>query len=96
LRLPDEPFFSYLAILRTETNDTDAIARMLSGNRTLFEYNRSIGGTLYPFAAVEMTQSDWRRHYGPAWPALVNAKQRYDRAGVFASGPDLRWGSGTR
>lgn len=85
LRLPKEELLCYMALLRSETNDSAVLTQMLSGNRTLFEHNRSIGGTLYPFAALEMWQPDWEQHYGPLWPALRRAKRRYDPAHVFAS-----------
>jgi FAD/FMN-containing dehydrogenase len=76
-------------MLRTPTTDPNPVARMLAGNRTLFERSRDLGGTLYPFAALELSSLDWRQHYGAAWPALAQAKRRYDPDGVFASGPDL-------
>lgn len=90
VRLPQEETLNYLAVLRTETNDSDVLERMLSGNRTLLQGCRDIGGTLYPFAAVEMAQADWEQHYGPRFPALLDAKRRYDPQRVFASGPNLK------
>lgn len=90
MRLPDEDHFCYAALLRNETTDPGVIAQMLSGNRALFEYNRGIGGTLYPFAALEMQSPDWRRHYGPQWRALVKAKHRHDPHQLLASGPNLQ------
>lgn len=89
LRLPQTEHCNYIAILRTETNDSDTIARMLRGNRILFERCRDVGGTLYPFAALEMSPNDWRDHYGPRWHDLIRAKRRYDPENVFASGPPL-------
>jgi cytokinin dehydrogenase len=89
LRLPREQLVCYAALLRSPTNDPEALARTLAGNRELYEINRRAGGTVYPFAAVELTRQDWRRHYGAQWHALVRAKRRHDPDGVFASGPDL-------
>jgi hypothetical protein len=89
LRLPQERHVCYTALLRTPTSDPEAVARMLAVNRTLYDVNRSVGGTLYPFAAVELTQEDWRRHYGAQWHDLAKAKRRYDPGAVFASGPEL-------
>lgn len=91
LRLPEDLFVCYTALLRSPTTDSEALARTLAGNRTLYEHNRSAGGTLYPFAAVELTQQDWRRHYGAQWHEFVRAKRRYDPDGVFASGPNLNF-----
>jgi FAD/FMN-containing dehydrogenase len=67
--------------------DADALARMLAGNRALYEQCREQGGTLYPFAAVAMSRGDWERHYGEHLQALRKAKHRYDPANVFSSGP---------
>jgi cytokinin dehydrogenase len=89
MRLPQEEYVSYIALLRAETNDRDVIARMLAGNRMLYEYARDAGGALYPFAAVEMTPADWRRHYGERLEGLIRAKRRYDPHGVFASAAAL-------
>ena len=89
LRLPTEDNFVYVAMLRAETTDPNTLAGLLAGNRTLFDSNRELGGTLYPFSALELTRDDWRRHYGDAWRRLVTAKHRYDPGNVFASGPDL-------
>jgi cytokinin dehydrogenase len=40
---------------------------MLDANRTLFERNRSLGGTHYPFSALRLSRQDWQRHYGLYW-----------------------------
>jgi FAD/FMN-containing dehydrogenase len=89
LRLPAEENFVGLAMLRTLTSDTSVGARMMAGNRALFEQNRSLGGTHYPFSAIELSRHDWRLHFGSDWGALVQAKRRYDPDNVFASGPDI-------
>lgn len=89
LRLPQEQLVCYTALLRTPTSDPDVLARTLAGNRRLYEHNRRAGGVLYPFAAVELTQQDWRRHYGAQWHELAKAKRRYDPDAVLASGPRL-------
>ena len=88
-RLPQEQIVCYTALLRSPTSDPEVLARILAGNRALYEHNRRIGGTLYPFAALELTKQDWRRHYGARWHDLARAKRRYDPDGVFASGPNL-------
>jgi cytokinin dehydrogenase len=88
-RVPREANSVYIVVQRTETTDREVVARMLEGNRELFERNRALGGTLYPYSALELSRSDWRRHYGEQWPTLVRAKGRYDPDRVLASGPDL-------
>jgi cytokinin dehydrogenase len=88
-RLPGEGTFVYVATLRTPTMDRSLVARMLAGNRALFERNRELGGTLYPFSAVGVSGLEWQQHYGATWPTLTRAKDRYDPDRVLASGPDL-------
>jgi len=88
-RVPKEEDFVGLAMLRTPTSDPGVVARMLDGNRALFEENRSLGGTHYPFSALRLSRRDWRQHYGPSWDELIKAKRRYDPDNVLASGPDI-------
>lgn len=88
-RTPAEDTFVYMAFLRTQTDDQPTVASMLKGNRKLFEKTRDLGGVLYPFSAVHLSRGDWERHYGEQWPALIEAKARYDPQDVFASGPDI-------
>jgi len=91
-RVPEADTCVYLALLRAETTDRDIVDRMLAGNRSLFEHNRDLGGTLYPYSALELTRRDWRQHYQRSWRALIAAKRRHDPDNVFASGPDLAGG----
>jgi cytokinin dehydrogenase len=88
-RIPNREQVVGLAMLRTPTTDPEVIARMLAGNRTLFEENRSLGGTHYPFSALHLSRHDWQNHYGHLWDNLVRAKRRYDPDNAFASGPDI-------
>ena len=88
-RLPDADSCVYIALLRAPMTDPTAQARAVAGNRTLFDRVVQLGGTLYPYAALELTRSDWRRHYAGEWSSLMAAKRRYDPCDVFASGPDL-------
>ena len=83
----------YIALLRKQTNDADLLRTMLAGNRALYEVARNAGGTLYPFAALDMKPADWRQHYGSQLSALVHAKRRHDPDRVFAAAPDLAGGA---
>jgi FAD/FMN-containing dehydrogenase len=87
-RVPDEESVVGFAVLRYAPDEGTA-ARMLAGNRVLYDDNRRLGGTLYPFTAAHLSRRDWRLHYGRQWDDLVAAKARYDSYGVLASGPDL-------
>lgn len=87
-RVPEEPrcvSFTALRYARTPALEQ----QMLAGNRTLHDEAQRIGGTVYPFSAIPRTAPDWRRHYGPQWRALREAKRRYDSRNRLASGPDV-------
>lgn len=88
-RLPEAAHCVYVAILREPATDLTMQKRALEGNRALFERARELGGTLYPFAALQLTRDEWRRHYAEQWSELVAAKRKYDPGDVIASGPDV-------
>jgi cytokinin dehydrogenase len=91
-RVPDEPRCVGFAVLRNAR--TPAMEQqMLAGNRVLHDDAHHVGGTVYPFSAIERSAADWRRHYGPHWRALVEAKRRYDVSDRLASGPDVLGGA---
>lgn len=87
-RAPEEEHIFGVAMLRASRDQND-VKRILSGNRTLLEKGRALGGTFYPFTAAALSRHDWKLHYGPYWDKLVNAKYDYDPFAVIASGPDL-------
>jgi cytokinin dehydrogenase len=87
-RVPDERRCLGFAILRFAT--TPAMQeQMLAGNRTLYDENQRLGGTIYPFSAVPLSADDWRTHYGRQWKPLLAAKRHFDPENLLASGPDV-------
>jgi cytokinin dehydrogenase len=62
---------------------------MLTANRALFEEGRALGGYQYPIGSIPMTEGDWRQHFGPQWPFLAAARQRYDPAGILTPGQGI-------
>jgi FAD/FMN-containing dehydrogenase len=88
-RVPEADTCVYVAMLRAPATDQEAVARVLAGNRALFERNRSLGGTLYAFAALDLSRSDWRQHYAESWSSSIALKRRHDPDNLFASGPDV-------
>jgi hypothetical protein len=61
----------------------------LRANRQLFEESRALGCTLYAFAALKLSRSDWRHHYGHGFDELTRAKHGYDFEQRARVGPDL-------
>jgi cytokinin dehydrogenase len=92
LRLPDEPVVFLFCLLRTAAPDSGGALsadQMLKANRALFEQGRALGGYQYPIGSIPMTRSDWRQHFGPQWPFLAAARQRYDPAGILTPGQGI-------
>ncbi|MGI5243641.1 FAD-binding protein [Dactylosporangium sp. CA-139066] len=68
-------------------DQTGDIPRMLSQNRRLYDLGVSLGAKRYLVGAVpNMTGADWRRHFGPQWPIVRLAKQRFDPDGILTPG----------
>ena len=90
VRLPDEDVvFAFNLIRIPPWNDPLVTARMVMQNRTLYDRIRRAGGVQYPVGAFAMSSADWQDHFGPSWPQLRKAKQRYDPANVLAPGYNL-------
>jgi hypothetical protein len=87
-RVPDEASCVGFAVLRYARTPAQE-QQMLAGNRVLHDEAHRVGGTVYPFSAVQRSAGDWRRHYGKQWRDLVEAKRRYDPDNRLASGPDV-------
>ena len=62
---------------------------MVEANRVLFEQVRALGGNRYAIGAIPFSQADWRQHFGPVWPLLVEAKRRYDPDNILAPGQGI-------
>ncbi|MBR0687853.1 FAD-binding protein [Bradyrhizobium manausense] len=76
-------------IFRTQFNrvlpNKADIPAFLAVNRSLYEEVRDLGGTRLTASAIPFTQSDWIRHYGPAWGPFEAAKKKYDPKNVLGS-----------
>lgn len=88
MRIPTEAKLVGFALIRYAADAQD-LDRMVQANRRLFEESRAVGGTLYPFSAVHLSDAEWQQHYGEDFATLATAKQCFDPANVLASGPDL-------
>jgi cytokinin dehydrogenase len=90
LRRPPGELLCLLSLMRTAPPDRpDVVRRLVAANRTLYERARTVGGVLHPVAALPMTPSDWRSHFGSDWPELVRAKDRYDPHHILTRGYGL-------
>ena len=84
-RMPDEEIIYRFQLSRTLPAGTDT-ASMIALNRTLYERARDVGGYRMTSSAVEMSQDDWKRHYGPAWQIVQAAKTKFDPKNVLTPG----------
>jgi FAD/FMN-containing dehydrogenase len=56
---------------------------------TIYERVRAAGGTLYPVSAFPMSRDDWRKHFGPAWERLRDAKRNFDPGHILTPGYEV-------
>ena len=79
VRVPQERIVFPCNIIRIPaSNDRTSAANMIADNRLLYDRVRKAGGVQYPVGAFPMTHADWKDHFGPSWPLLSEAKERYD------------------
>jgi FAD/FMN-containing dehydrogenase len=87
VRLPaDDLCYAFNLIRIPASVETAEADRLVRANRSVYERIRAAGGTLYPVSAFPMSRDDWRRHFGPAWGFLIDAKQEFDPGHVLAPG----------
>lgn len=86
-RLPADDLCHAFNLVRIPaTGDAKEIARLIEGNRALYDRVRENGGTLYPVSALPMNREDWGRHFGAAFGRLSDAKRRFDPANILTPG----------
>jgi FAD/FMN-containing dehydrogenase len=87
LRMPDDPLPYLLSVLRTcPPGDQATVDRLLAANRRVYETVRDHGGKQYPVGSIPFDHDDWRDHFGTAFPALRDARHRYDPADNLTPG----------
>ncbi|EST31414.1 hypothetical protein N566_20665 [Streptomycetaceae bacterium MP113-05] len=90
LRMPRDRVPYLLAVLRTcPPEDTATVDRLLAANRAAYEAVRDAGGKQYPVGSIPFGRDDWRDHFGPAWPFLAAARDRYDPDGILVPGQGI-------
>lgn len=87
---PDEPVAFVLGLLRFPFPDYPDVPGLLAQNRRFFDQAVALGSKRYLVGAVpNMTEDDWRHHYGRAWPAFAVAKRRHDPGNVLTPGQGI-------
>ncbi|MFI7134756.1 FAD-binding protein [Nonomuraea sp. NPDC050153] len=89
MRLPEGEVAFLFGFVRFPADDPSLTERLVKANRTAYDRVRAVGGHLYPVSAVALTQADWKDHYGPSWPAVENAKARFDRRHLLTPGQGM-------
>jgi cytokinin dehydrogenase len=92
LRVPDEPAIFLFSVLRTAAPDSGGALSTdveLKANRALFDQARELGGYQYPIGSIPLTPADWVQHFGPVFPFLAQARQRYDPGGILTPGQGI-------
>jgi FAD/FMN-containing dehydrogenase len=89
LRLPAEDVCHAFNLIRVPGSAGPAAESLVADNRAVYEQVRAAGGTLYPVSALPMAPGDWRRHFGPAYDHLAQARRTFDPLGVLAPGYEL-------
>jgi cytokinin dehydrogenase len=89
LRAPNESLVFLFALLKTASPGARPAAEMLDANLDLYRQARALGGSQYPVGSIPLTRSDWRSHFGSAWPFFAAAKRRYDPAAILAPGQGI-------
>jgi cytokinin dehydrogenase len=89
VRVPDEPVVFAFNLIRSAPHDAARIGQMLEQNRALYNRIRAAGGRLYPASAIRLTADDWAEHFGPMWPVVRRAKERFDPEHILTPGYQL-------
>jgi FAD/FMN-containing dehydrogenase len=90
LRLPaDSLCYAFNLVRLPATGSAAEAGRLVAANRAAYARIRAAGGTLYPVSAFPMSRADWRRHFGPAFARLHDAKRRFDPGDVLTPGYEV-------
>jgi cytokinin dehydrogenase len=88
VRLPQDSVAFPFNIVRIGTGK-EKVEQLVAQNRALYEQIRGAGGVLYPASAFPMSSEDWKLHFASRWPALAEARRRYDPDNVLTPGYEV-------
>ncbi|MFE0702158.1 FAD-binding protein [Streptomyces sp. NPDC058872] len=87
---PNESVGYLFDLLRFPNPGETGIQAMLQQNRRLYDIAVSMGAKRYLVGSVpNMTQDDWKAHYGCHWSDFLRAKRRYDPANILTPGQGI-------
>ncbi|MFE0642331.1 FAD-binding protein [Streptomyces sp. NPDC058877] len=87
---PNESVGYLFDLLRFPNPGETGIQAMLEQNRRLYDIAVSMGAKRYLVGSVpNMTQDDWKTHYGCHWSDFLRAKRRYDPANILTPGQGI-------
>jgi cytokinin dehydrogenase len=90
MAMPDESVVFSLFLLRFPFPGYPDTAGLVEQNRRLYDRAVALGGKRYLIGAVpDMSSTDWRRHYGRAWPGFAVAKRLHDPGTVLTPGQGI-------
>ncbi|MFE9538459.1 FAD-binding protein [Streptomyces sp. NPDC006691] len=84
---PNEPVAYLFDLLRFPDPGEPDIQGMLDQNRRLYDTAVALGAKRYLVGAIpNMTQADWKAHFGDRWTGFRAAKAKYDPKNLFTPG----------
>ncbi|MFI6735826.1 hypothetical protein ACIBI9_23130 [Nonomuraea sp. NPDC050451] len=87
--MPEGEFAFLCSLVCFPADDPLLVDRLVETNHAVYDRIRAVGGHLYPVSAVALTQAGWKDHYGPLWPAVEDAKARFDPRHLLTPGQGM-------
>jgi FAD/FMN-containing dehydrogenase len=76
-----------MTLVRFLPPDHPDIEGLLAQNRRFYDRAVALGGKRYLIGAIpDMSQQDWRTHYGDRWAKVQKLKRKYDPSNVLTPG----------
>jgi FAD/FMN-containing dehydrogenase len=87
---PNESVGYLFDLLRFPNPGDPNIDAMLDQNRRLYDIAVGLGAKRYLVGSIpNMTQADWKTHYGTRWAGFASAKKKYDPTNLFTPGQGI-------
>ncbi|OHV74236.1 hypothetical protein BCD48_32510 [Pseudofrankia sp. BMG5.36] len=92
VRMPDDDIAFTFNLIRFAPPGPvvgEYVDRVLEQNASLYRRVLAAGGVLYPVSALSFRPQDWAEHFRDLWPAVREAKERFDPAHCLTPGYEL-------